>query len=148
MPISPLTLKDCQKAALLHQGAFLKGWDAKTFREFLRNPLVHGLKIGENHELYGYILWREMGDEAEILTFVVASSYQRMGKGTFLLITLIKALRIKNITNLFLEVAEDNINAQSFYLKNGFSLLSIRPHYYPREGGKFIAALNFFKKLI
>ncbi|MBY0292370.1 MAG: GNAT family N-acetyltransferase [Alphaproteobacteria bacterium] len=147
MPIEPLTLKDCKKAAQLHQSAFFKGWGESDFQEFLQNPLICGLKIEKNDELSGYILWREIGEEAEILTLVVASSFQRQGVGTYLLTTLCEYLVQKRITKLFLEVAEDNIHGKTFYIKNGFVFLNIRPQYYPRKENKFISAYTFLKEL-
>ena|ERR1700722_19500553 len=148
MHISSLTLEDCQEAARLHQDAFFKGWKEKDFQEFLQNSLVHGLKIEENCDLSGYILWREIGEEAEILTFIVAPSYRRMGRGSLLLTTLFELLLKKNITKLFLEVAEDNKGAQSFYIKHDFVFFNKRQQYYAREENKFIPALNFVKQLI
>lgn len=143
-----LTFKDCQKAADLHQKAFFKGWQTSDFHEFLGTPFVLGLKIEENHKLTGYVLWREIKDEAEILTLVIASPYQKQGRGHFLFEKLCDTLRDKKIGNLFLEVAEDNHSAQSFYLKQDFILLGKRPNYYAREGQTTLSALNFLKKIV
>ncbi len=148
MPILPLTLKDCGQAARLHQAVFFKGWKETDFKEFLENPLVYGLKTEENQELSGFILWREVGEEAEILTLVVAPFYQRKGKASLLLEALFEILTKKTIQNLFLEVAEDNNQDQAFYKRHNFLLLSKRPHYYPRQDGLFIPAFIFFKKLV
>ena len=147
MRISPLTLEDCKLAAQLHQNAFFKGWSEKDFQELLENPLIYGSKIEENHGLSGYILWREVGDEAEILTLVVAPSFQRMGRGSLLLTSLFEILMKQGIKKLFLEVAEDNDKAQYIYRKNEFLLLSERPHYYSRKGGSSVSAFIFLKKL-
>lgn len=148
MPTLPLILEDCKDAATLHQGVFYKGWTEKDFQTFLLDPLIHGLKIEEENTLYSYILWREVGEEAEILTLVVDPSHQKKGIGSLLLSALVKLLITKGITDLFLEVAEDNHQAQSFYKKHGFVLLSKRPHYYARPENTFVDALNFFKKII
>lgn len=147
MHILPLTLEDCGQAAVLHQAAFFKGWKEKDFQEFLKNPLIYGLKTEENQGLSGFILWREVEDEAEILTLVVAPAYQHMGRGSVLLTALSEILIKKHIQNLFLEVAEDNNEAQHFYRKHNFVLQCKRPHYYPRPEGKLIPAFIFLKKL-
>ena len=148
MPISSLTLEDCYEAACLHQNAFFKGWSEKDFQELLQNYLTHGLKVEENHNLHGYIVWREMGEEAEILTLVVNPPYQRKGVGSLLLTVLSDLLLKKGITKLFLEVAEDNSKAKYFYIKNEFIFLSKRQNYYQRENDKYIPALNFVKILL
>lgn len=147
MSSGPLTQRDCLRAAQLHQNAFFKGWSEQDFLEFLENPLVYGLKIEDNHELSGYILWREVTDEAEILTLVIAPAQQRKGRAGHLLETLFELLKKKSIKNLFLEVAEDNVIAQSFYKNHGFYFLSKRKNYYSRKEGQSISALNFSKHL-
>lgn len=145
MCITPLTLKDCSHAAHLHQAAFYKGWVEKDFQDFLNDPLVFGLKIQKDDNFCGYILWREIEDEAEILTLVIDPSFQRQGLGNRLLHALFGRLKEKEITKLFLEVAEDNNNAQSFYINNGFTILGKRPNYYERAANIHIDGLNFFK---
>jgi ribosomal-protein-alanine N-acetyltransferase len=140
-----LNLKNCAQAACLHQSAFYKGWTEKDFQDFLQEPLVFGLKIQKDNTLCGYILWREVGHEAEILTLVIAPPFQRMGLGTHLFSALFNQLKAKEIEKLFLEVAEDNQSAQSFYKKQGFTFLSTRPNYYQRPENRFVSGLNFFK---
>jgi ribosomal-protein-alanine N-acetyltransferase len=148
MPLSPLTLPDCQDAAQLHQEVFPWAWTGDTFRQFLQDPLVLGFKVEENKVLLGYILWREIGDEAEILTIVVKPSAQQKGIGGFLITALFTHLKEKNISKLFLEVAEDNEKAISFYREHGFSFLSKRPNYYRRKIKPAVSALNFYKKIL
>lgn len=147
-PLIPLTFEDCESAARLHQKSFFKGWKENEFQEFLENPLIFSLKVEKNHKLIGYVMWREVKDEAEILTLVVSMPYQHKGVGSLLLGQLFSTLKERCILNVFLEVAEDNHLAKSFYIKQDFILLSKRPHYYPRQGEKNISALNFFKKLV
>src|SRR5437016_5284679 len=132
MYITSLTLKDCAEAAQLHQTAFYRGWTEKDFQEFLNDRLVCSYKIQKDGTLCGYILWREIDDEAEILTLVIAPSFQRRGLGNLLLKALFKHLKEIRIFKIFLEVAEDNTAAQSFYIRNGFILLGTRPKYYKR----------------
>jgi ribosomal-protein-alanine N-acetyltransferase len=148
MQINPLKPEDSLELSCLHKAAFFKGWEETVFQEFLQNPLIHGLKIEQNHKIIGYLLWQEVETEAEILTLVVASCHQRKGVGNHLFETFFKSLKMKGISDVFLEVAEDNEKALCFYIKKGFTFLSKRPHYYPQKGNKYISALNFFKKLV
>jgi ribosomal-protein-alanine N-acetyltransferase len=147
MLITPLIQNDCSKAALLHQQAFYRGWTEKDFKDFLNDPLVYGLKITKNDVFTSLILWREIGSEAEVLTLVVDPTYQKQGQASLLLKTLITYLVHKNISQIFLEVAEDNKVAYHFYKKYGFQLLNKRPQYYKREGNERVTALNLKKKL-
>jgi len=147
MLITPLIQSDCSKAALLHQQAFYKGWTEKDFKDFIDDPLVYGLKITKNDVLTSIILWREVGNEAEILTLIVDSTYRKQGLASLLLKTLMTHLVHKNISQVFLEVAEDNEVAHYFYEKYGFHLINKRPQYYKREGNNCVTALNLMKKL-
>jgi len=145
MYVTSLTLNNCAQATQLHRACFYKGWTEKDFQDFLRDPLVFGLKIQKEDTFCGYILWREIDHEAEILTLVIAPPFQRKGLGNHLLKALLTYLKEKKISKLFLEVAEDNKAAQSFYLRNGFTLLGTRPKYYKRPENKFVDALNFVR---
>ncbi len=147
MRTQKLTLTDCPDAARLHQLSFYKGWSEKDFEEFLADPLTQGLKSEEGGKLCGYILWREIGEEAEILTLVVAPDFQRRGLGSHLLDALFQRLGEQGVSTLFIEVAEDNEGAHLFYLKQGFNLISKRPNYYQREENKYVSAWNYIKKL-
>jgi len=51
-----------------------------------------------------------------------------------------------NISNIFIEVAEDNIDAINFYQKNNFVFLNFRHNYY-RYNDKNIHAKCFIKKI-
>lgn len=147
MSIISLSLEDCPHLSKLHQAAFYQGWTEESFENFIKDPLVFGLKIQKDDALCGYLLWREIRDEAEILTLVISPHVQRQGLGNCLLIALIEKLRSKGITKLFLEVAEDNYNAQSFYIKNSFCCLGKRPNYYKRPFNEFVDALNFGREI-
>jgi len=147
MLITPLTLNDSKEAARLHQKSFFKGWEVVDFEQILQDELIHGLKLEEKKVLCGYILWREVENESEILTLVVGSNWQRRGFGSFLLKTLFQKLIQKKVVQLFIEVAEDNQGAICFYIKHGFHFVGKRPHYYPREDNKFAAAMNLVKQL-
>ncbi len=145
MNITSLTLKDCRQVAQLHQATFYRGWNEKDFESFLKELCVFGFKIEQKGGFCGYILWREVAGEAEILTLGISPSFKRMGMGNRLLNALVESLKAHSISKLFLEVAEDNQEAQDFYIKNGFISLGKRPNYYLRPENKLVHALSFLK---
>lgn len=175
MLIAPLTIDECAQAAHFHQTTFYRGWTEKEFQDLLKDPLVCGFKAQEkksfsklsttsqnyhaefvlasqgapkqvrDNNMCGYILCRIVKNEAEILTLVIAQPFQRKGIGSLLLQYLYEHLKAKGVSKLFLEVAEDDKGAQSFYVTNGFALLGQRPKYYKRPGNQFVDALNFVK---
>lgn len=147
MQISPLTNTDCRDSALLHRKVFFKGWTDLDLLQLIQDPLVFGLKIKEDNSFKGFILWREVLDECEILTFVISSDAQRRGLGTAVLSELYNRLRSNKVSQIFIEVAEDNQQAINFYLKHGFHYRGKRPHYYSRPNNKSVAALNYEKSI-
>lgn len=95
-------------------------------------------------EVTGFLMGREVADEAEVFTFAVAPKYRRQGHGAVLISAAIDGIRSRGIKNLFLEVRESNLGAIAFYEKFGFSKIGYRKIYYrdPEE-----PAITMGKKL-
>lgn len=83
-----------------------------------------------NYQLIAFAVISVIFDEAEILNFSVAKSYQYQGFGQKLLAYLMNHLSYKQIEKLFLEVRVTNIPAISIYRKYGFEEISVRKNYY------------------
>jgi ribosomal-protein-alanine acetyltransferase len=95
-------------------------------------------------EVTGFLMGREVADEAEVFTFAVKPKYRRQGHGGALISAVIDGLRSRGVKNLFLEVRESNFGAIAFYETFGFSKIGCRKVYYrdPEE-----AAITMGKKL-
>ena len=61
-------------------------------------------------------------------------SFRRIGIAAGLLDALVALSQSRNISELFLEVAEDNEAAQALYLTCGFQNVGKRNRYYQRDG--------------
>ncbi len=96
--------------------------------------------------LIGFILVRQVYDQAEILTLAVSEPYRRAGIARALLKQLETDVLKGTVKALFLEVAEDNPAAIKLYKSQGFEAIGRRPGYYRRKDGR-VAALNFAKRL-
>ncbi len=95
----------------------------------------------------GFALGRAIGAEAELLTIAVDPQAQRQGIGRALLNRFEEESLRRHATDLFLEVAEDNIAAQALYRKAGWSEAGRRSNYYPRAEGFSVDALLLKKTL-
>jgi ribosomal-protein-alanine acetyltransferase len=95
-------------------------------------------------EVTGFLMGREVADEAEVFTFGVAPRYRRQGHGSALVSAAIDGSRSRGVKNLFLEVRESNLGAIAFYERFGFLKIGYRKIYYrdPEE-----AAITMGKKL-
>jgi ribosomal-protein-alanine N-acetyltransferase len=95
-------------------------------------------------EVTGFLMGREVADEAEVFTVAVVPNFRRQGHGAALVSAAIDGLRTRGVKNLFLEVRESNLGAIAFYERFGFSKIGRRKVYYldPEE-----AAITMGKKL-
>ncbi len=85
----------------------------------------------------GFVVFRQVEDEAELLNLAVAPSSRRGGIGWALMKEGIQQLMQSRARNIFLEVRASNQPAISFYAAMGFEPHSIRNGYYqnPDEDG-------------
>ncbi len=122
-----LKISDCNILYLIRKQCFDDIWTENDFLLMLSNKLYFGFRIDEK----GFILCRKILDEIEIITFGVIPIYRRQGLGRRLLQSVINYAKTTSKNNkIFLEVAEDNIPAQSLYKSFGFQKISIRKNYY------------------
>lgn len=77
-----------------------------------------------------FIVWRQVLDEAEIITIGVHPSAQKAGIATALLTIMENEVKKQNGKKIFLEVSENNVPARSLYKKNGYKEIGVRPKYY------------------
>ena len=88
--------------------------------------------------------------DAELYAIVVKKDFQKQGIGEALLENFLEFLKNQKISSLFLEVAENNLEARAFYEKMKFQRVGVRPNYFEKktEGGTCaVNALVLEKKL-
>lgn len=78
----------------------------------------------------GFLLWRRIGDEAEILTLAVAPERQRRGCAKALVAALLDAARGDGARSVFLEVDAGKKGAIALYEGAGFTRIARRQRYY------------------
>lgn len=83
-------------------------------------------------------------DSSEILNIAVRRSFQHKGIGQILFDEILRELKRKNTSEIWLEVRESNANAINFYQKNNFEKQFERKKYYsnPAENA------HVFRRLI
>jgi len=124
--VRELKATDARDMASLHAESFERLWDALEMAAHTQKDMCLG--------------------QAEILTLTTALNARRQGLARQLLDQASSVLKKQKITELFLEVAEDNAAAIALYRSAGFTPIGRRPAYYRRKAGR-IAALTFSKKL-
>lgn len=109
----------------LHRACFPdKPWSAQDFADLKKS----GCNIIASQN--GFIVWRTVVDEAEIITIGVRPEARKNGIATAMLTLVENDLKKRGVKKIFLEVAENNVPAKKLYEQNGFTQISIRPKYY------------------
>ncbi len=136
--------KDADALADLEALAFGgRSWGANNVKESFVASRVTVLFGGESEaRAKGFALWRDLGDDAELLTIGVAPDARRQGLGAALLGAVIEAARHAGAQRLFLEVGMDNPEARALYERAGFSQVGARKAYYADGGDAAVLALD------
>ncbi|MCP5432948.1 MAG: GNAT family N-acetyltransferase [Alphaproteobacteria bacterium] len=127
---------DADGAAEVHGAAFDEPWSAGELAAMLAMPTTFGLASAQGARLLGFVLVRDSGAEAEVLTVAVVPADRRRGIARALVEGACGLARQRGATVLFLEVAEDNAPARALYAACGFAPLSRRPGYYRRRDAR------------
>lgn len=142
------TPADYSWMSALHGQHFPRGWNEEEVRELAGQRAGYAFVAEQDGQPAGYILLRELVDEAEIITLVVRETSKRQGMALALLNFSRATLSAKGIKTLFLEVADDNTAARALYEKSGFQLIGRRKGYYLRLGSTRADALLMHLTLI
>lgn len=134
---------DLEAAYALHKASFSPGSpDFYTLAGFraLAEEKNSGLIVFPEGKtgVSGYILYRIIGDEAELLSMAVEESRRNQGIGAKLLSAMLADLKERGVKALFLEVSEENRAAQALYEAFGATTVGARKNYYndPKSGKK------------
>lgn len=135
------TVADAGLLAAIHAPVFPEEpWPAAAMAALLESTGTGGLIAEDGGAALGFVLWRTVADEAEILTLAVLPDARRAGVGAGLLGGALALAAGAGASTMFLEVAEDNPAALALYRGAGFAAVGRRPGYYHRSGGVAVAA--------
>lgn len=127
-----MSAPDAYALAALHTQAFTlpAPWSARDFQAFQDDPTSFWeWNYALDGQLAGFALFRQIADEAELLTLAVAPHMRRKGIGRAVLLAGVQRLRGR-ARMCFLEVARTNIAARAMYEQAGFVQVGLRKGYY------------------
>ncbi len=109
----------------LHSQCFPdKNWTADDFMDLKKS----GCEIIASDN--GFIVWRLVGIEAEIITLGTAPEFRKTGIGEALIGIAMAEIKKSGGQKIFLEVSIQNAPAINLYKKLGFESVGTRPKYY------------------
>lgn len=126
-----------------------ESWTADVFAKLIAMPGTDALIAlgGEQIVPVGSLVYRVVADECEIITLGVTPEARRNSVATRLLTHMFGHLQAQSVAQIFLEVADDNPTARSFYQALGFAEVAIRPGYYSRPNAARVDARILRKNL-
>ncbi len=131
--VRPAAKDDWAAIAAIERAAFGPlSWGEASLRDGLSEPLVSALVAvsdgGDSPD--GFVLWRTLGDEAEILSIGVRPAARRLGAAEAMMDAALEDARAEGLRAMFLEVDAENLAARALYSKLGFYLVGRRRGYY------------------
>lgn len=89
----------------------------------------------------GFVMWRLIAEEAELLTLGVANDYRRQGVARALIDQVVADCEALSIERLFLEVDQGNAAAAGLYKSAGFERIGVRKRYYRNGADAWVMRL-------
>lgn len=106
-------------------------WNRQGYEGILANPGNSFCRVaGQGGCVVGFVCFRVMGEEAELLNLAVHPSFRGQGIGAFLVKQTLLEVAEKGAGQIFLEVRDANLPALRLYERLGFEQVGRRPGYY------------------
>lgn len=127
--------------AALHERCFEQAWSSEEFERLLALPSCAGTLClslapesgNDNPSPVGFILCQIGGGSCDILSICVLPEWRRAGIASALLRAFESRGPVIGVSEIFLEVAEDNAAAIAFYQSQDYFEVGRRRNYYRRD---------------
>ena len=117
-------------------------WGLSGYRMLLAEPTRGRVLVAEEEgAVVGFLCFRILGAEGEVLNLAVLPSFRRRGAGSLMLEQAVGEISERGANRVFLEVRKSNAPAIRLYGQHGFSPAGSRPGYYqdPRDDAVVLA---------
>ncbi|HET6229592.1 MAG TPA: ribosomal protein S18-alanine N-acetyltransferase [Longimicrobiaceae bacterium] len=121
---------DMPRVLAIERASFSTPWKESTFRSLLMRTDTDLFVAERGGVPVGYAACWTVVDQAELGNVAVAPEARGLGIGGALVDHAIRCARSRGAREVFLEVRESNVSAQSVYLAKGFQVLGRRRRYY------------------
>ena len=133
--IRPAEVQDCDVLSDIHAAAFRRGWSGAEFEALLLQPGVYAMIASYRNAFgwrtpAGFILYRIVVDDAEILSVAVVPECRRRGIARLLLEEAMRHVYREGAQRVHLEVEDANVAAIGLYRRMEFRESGRRPGYY------------------
>lgn len=130
MIIRKANLDDVEAIVSLDQEVLQTNWHEKLYAESIVLKDTQSLVLDHEGRLIGYLIYRNIGGDFEIIQLALNKAYQRQGLASMMIDYMIQDAQSSNIEFIYLEVEMDNLPALNLYKKYGFEAIHQRKNYY------------------
>jgi len=130
--VRPMREGDLARVMQIEIASFSTPWKEGTFRSLLRRTDTN-LYVAEDEDdgrVLGYSACWTVIDQSELGNVAVAPEARGRGIGGALVDAVVERVKERGAHELFLEVRESNLVAQSIYRDRGFAVVGRRRSYY------------------
>ena len=119
-------------------------WSRQSFLRELQNPFSYcftlRMEINSHDHNIGFLCFRIVGQESEILNLVIHPNYRGKGLGKQLMKFYIDFCDQREIKAFYLETAASNQAAIRLYRSFSYSPIGVRPKYYQEKEDALLMA--------
>ncbi len=145
--IKKMDVADLGEVLSIEAASSLSPWSGKMFIEELMNPLAHCFVIEHEgiprQQIIGFICFRDIGGESELLNIAVHPQYRQAGMGKKLMEFYIDFCTQRQIKKFYLEVNASNLSAIHLYQSFSYQPVGVRKKFYQGDSD----ALLMVKKI-
>jgi ribosomal-protein-alanine N-acetyltransferase len=150
--VRPAEVADCDVLAEMHSDAFRRGWSGAEFEALLVQPgvralLAHYRNCFGSRVPAGFVLYRLVEDEAEIISVAVVGNCRRRGVARRLIEEASRTLYREGTHRIHLEVEDGNAAAIGLYRGLEFRESGTRKGYYTQGRDTPAGALVMVRQL-
>ncbi|HEX6747013.1 MAG TPA: ribosomal protein S18-alanine N-acetyltransferase [Longimicrobium sp.] len=128
--IRPMVHADLPRVLEIENACFSTPWKDATFRGLMRRTDTDLYVAELEDRIVGYSACWTVIDQSELGNVAVAPASRGHGIGGALVDVVIERVKERGARELFLEVRESNLVAQSIYRERGFTVVGRRRSYY------------------
>lgn len=133
--------------AAIHEECFPRYWNREAFIDFFAVENTFAWLAEIDGVPAAMMVYRQVHEQADILTLAVRPAYRRHGLAKRLLDDALAHCRALGADTMLLEVEDGNAPALTLYEQAGFTLVSRRKLYYLQSDGSLTDALVMRRKL-
>lgn len=132
---------DIENIIVIMRDGYHKCWDKKFFLNLIKNKNSILYTLKDKKSTVGFVAGTISDRDCDIIMMVIDIKSRQKGFGSLLLSSTLCLLKAMGVTNIYLEVAVNNIRAINLYEKNGFKKINTRKSYYKYNEKMIDAAL-------